>query len=92
MTSRTLIPEGLVGAIALGMFLWLFPVVYSIQYLVYATEKTNTALQLSSAMAIIIMGLYLLIGVYCTTVLLERLVFGVYGYYKKWQLKQRDYL
>lgn len=87
--TRTLIPEGLVGGIALGMFLWLWPTVYSIQYLIYTTEKTNTALQLSSAMAVLIMGLYLLIGAYCGGACFERFAYLIYKGYKKWRLSQR---
>jgi hypothetical protein len=77
MTDRTVIPEFLVGVVSLTIFNWLWTPVFSIQQLTSKLDVSvagNMSLVLQGAMAVFIIGLYGIIGVYCSMVCAERAI------------------
>ena len=66
------VPELVVGSIAIYIVYHFWAVAVSIQYTVNTTTPPDVALMISSAILILILGLYLLLGVYCYLIVLDR--------------------
>lgn len=84
MTSKTGIPEFIVGAIATYIAVWLFPTVVSIQTFAtseYYRSGVDTSsmpymsLTISSASCVFSIGAFLLIATYCDLICLEKLYY-----------------
>lgn len=89
--TKTYIPEAIVGSIAIGVSAWMGPTIISLQQtsiLLYAgkTDPASIALIVSSAMAVFILGTYLLIGTYCLGVTLEQVIFALHRHWKKGEI------
>jgi len=66
------VPELVVGSIAIYIVNYFWGVSMSIQYTVNTTTPPDVALMIGSAILILILGLYLLLGVYCYLIVLDR--------------------
>jgi hypothetical protein len=84
--TRTLIPEALAGGGSLGVFLWIFPIVSSINQTLQsewyrATVDVNgipyITLILLSALCVLVALLFLLMGIYLSGIVVESFIFAV---------------
>lgn len=83
---KTYIPELITGTIALYMFQWLFGATVQLhemaQWMIQndPISAFDQSVLFSSSLGVLVMGLYLLIGVYCYGLVIERI--GLWAYQK----------
>jgi hypothetical protein len=75
---KTYFPETIVAVISLYFVFWLFPTVVEIQNIVRIVSPDNSSLMISSAIAVLILGLYLIIGAYFFMISLEHYIYLIY--------------
>jgi len=84
MTSKTGVPEFVVGAVSSWIAIWLFPMVVNIQQFVLSDyykstiDTTGTMYQsilLSSASCVMFVGVFILTAVYCDAVVCEKVYY-----------------
>lgn len=93
MISRSGIPEALVGSIALGLALWLFPTALSLQQLIIVTHPGDPLWQLAGAGIILILGTYLCIGVFLSLLVVESFTIRLYTFLKSYmEFRRKDTL
>jgi hypothetical protein len=94
--TRTYIPELLVGTIALWVFAWLFPSAYAIQQYVMPTAQNDPAMQLAVANGVLLLAIFLLVGVYCYSIIIEQIILHIgkhaVSLYSHWKKGQKDTL
>ena len=91
--SRTLLPEMGVGTVSLVLVCYLFPSLMHAQSTLSRTLPIDTNMSLIISSFILTMGVYLLLGIYCYGVIIERVGFFFYESIQSYlEYRRREYL